>query len=106
MPRGRNSEQLAEIRARRGLLSDGRRGRLFRQIEFAFVVSRGEPLTTAEVMDYCYPVQRLSIMGGFKSWHRTNAIRVLRRVAIPIGRRSGKGPVKGGQWRGRWMLSG
>ena len=59
------------------------------------MMSNGEPLTTAEVMDYCYPVQRLSFMGGFKSWHRANTIRVLRRVAIPIGRRSGKGAGKG-----------
>ena len=89
MPRGRTADQLAEIRARRGPLSDVRRGRLFRQVEFAFVVSKGEPLTTAEVMDYCYPAQRLSFMGGLKSWHRTNTIRVLRCVAIKIGRRSG-----------------
>ena len=95
MPRGRNAEQLAKIRARRGPLSDGRRGRLFRQVEFAFVVSKGEPLTTTEIIDYCYPAQRLSIMGGLKSWHRTNMIRVLRRVAIPIRRRSGKGAGKG-----------
>jgi hypothetical protein len=59
------------------------------------VVSKGAPLTTAEVMDYCYPAQRLSFMGGFKSWHRTDTIRVLRRVAIPIGRRPGKGAGKG-----------
>jgi hypothetical protein len=95
MPRGRNAEQLAKIRARRGPLSDVRRGRLFRQVELAFIVSKGEPLTTAEVMDYCYPAQRVSFMGGLKSWHRTNTIRVLRRVATPIGRRSGKGAGKG-----------
>jgi hypothetical protein len=58
------------------------------------MVSKGAPLTTAEVMDYCYPAQRLSFMGGFKSWHRANTIRVLRGVAIPIGRRSGKGSGK------------
>ena len=95
MPKGRTAEQLAEIRARRGPLSDVRRGRLFRQVEFAFAASGREALTTTEVMDYCYPAQRLSIMGGFKSWHRTNTLRVLRRVAIPIGRRSGKGSGKG-----------
>jgi hypothetical protein len=95
MPRGRTAEQLAEIRGRREPLSDARRGRLFRQIELAFIVSKGKPLTTAEVMDYCYPAQRLSIMGGIKSWHRTNTIRGLRRVATPIGRRSGKGAGKG-----------
>src|SRR6476646_10867893 len=95
MPRGRTADQLAEIRARRGPLSDVRRGRLFRQVEFAFAFSKGKPLTTGEVMDYCYPAQRLSFMGGFRSWHRTNTIRVLRRVAVPIGRRSGKGAGRG-----------
>jgi len=95
MPRGRTADQLSKIRARRGPLSDVRRGRLICQVEFAFLVSKGKPLTTAEVMDYCYPAQRLSVMGGFKSWHRTNTIRVLRRVATPIGRRSGKGAGKG-----------
>jgi hypothetical protein len=95
MPKGRTADQLAKIRARRGPLSDVRRGRLLRQVEFAFMLSKGEPLTTAEVMDYCYPAQRLSFMGGFESWHRTNTIRVLRRVATLIGRRSGKGAGKG-----------
>ena len=63
MPKGRTADQLAKIRARRGPLSDVRRGRLLRQVEFAFAVSKGEPLTTAEVMDYCCPAQRLSFMG-------------------------------------------
>jgi hypothetical protein len=86
---GRSSEHMARMRTRRGPFSGPRRGRLLRVIEFAFLLSRGQPMSTTELLRSCYPVPR--IFGELKSWHRSNVVRAARRVAEPIGRASTRG---------------
>jgi hypothetical protein len=82
--RGRDAAHMARARAKRAPFTDPRDGRLFRQIRFAFTVSRGEPLSTTKLLKSCYPIEHL--WGRLRSWHRTNVTRAARRVAITIGR--------------------
>jgi hypothetical protein len=90
MPRiGRSPEHMARMRARRRPFSDPRAGRLLSAIEFAFVLSRGEPISTTGLVRSCYPAEH--ILGGLKSWHRSNVVRPARCVAEPIGRASTRG---------------
>jgi hypothetical protein len=90
MPRiGRSPEHMARMRARRRPFSDPRAGRLLSAIEFAFFLSRGEPISTTGLVKSCYPASY--ILGGLKSWHRSNVVRAARRVAEPIGRASTRG---------------
>jgi hypothetical protein len=58
-------------------------------IEFAFVLSRGEPISTTGLVRSCYPAEH--ILGGLKSWHRGTVIRAARLVAEPVGRASTRG---------------
>jgi hypothetical protein len=81
--RGRDAGHMERMRARRGPFTDPRDGRLFRQIRFASTLSRGEPLSTTDLLKSCYVIEHL--WGNVRSWHRTNISRVARRVAIPIG---------------------
>ena len=77
--------RMAKMRARRAPFTDPREGRLKRQIRWAFWWSRGEPLTTTELMKHCYFI--LPSQGEkYKSWHRANVIRVADQVAVRIGR--------------------
>jgi hypothetical protein len=82
--RGRDAAHMERMRRNRAPFTDPRDGRLFRQIRFAFTVSRGEPLSTSSLLKSCYPFEHL--WGKLRSWHRTNVGRVARRVAVPIGR--------------------
>jgi hypothetical protein len=82
--RGRDARHMEMMRTRRAPFTDPRDGRLFRQIRFAFTLSRGEPLSTTNLLKPCYPVEHL--WGEVQSWHRTNVVRAARRMAIPIGR--------------------
>jgi hypothetical protein len=77
MPRGRTAEQLALIRTKRRPFSDVREGRVLRQIRRAFLVSESEEVTTSYLVSWCYPTAR--VLGGVKSWHRTNTIKAARR---------------------------
>jgi hypothetical protein len=82
--------RMAKMRARRAPFTDPRDGRLKSQVRFAFCMSRGEPLTTTELVKRCYWV--LNLPGEeIKSWHRANVIRVVDRVAIRIGRATSQG---------------
>ena len=81
---GRSS--MARMRARRRPFSDPRAGRLLSAIEFAFLLSRGKPISTTELVRACYPMAH--IFGGLKSWHRSNVVRAAGHVAEPIGRAS------------------
>ena len=87
--RGRDAAHMTRVRAKRAPFTDPRDGRLFRQIRFAFAVSRGEPLSTTKLLKSCYAFEHL--WGDIRSWHRTNVGRVARRVAIPIGRAPTRG---------------
>jgi hypothetical protein len=82
--KGRGAAHMARMRAKRSPFTEPRDGRLFRQIRFAFTFSRGEPLSTTNLLKSCYPVEHL--WGELRSWHRTNVARAARRVAITIGR--------------------
>jgi hypothetical protein len=80
---------MARMRAQRRPFTAPRAGRLLSAIEFAFFLSRGEPISTTELVRSCYPAEH--IFGGLKSWHRGNVIRAARLVAEPIGRASTRG---------------
>ena len=82
--RGRDAAHLARARAKRAPFTDPRDGRLFRQIRFAFCLSRGRPLSTTDLLKYCYVIEHL--WGELRSWHRSSVARAARRVATPIGR--------------------
>jgi hypothetical protein len=81
---GRDAAHMERARAKRAPFTDPRDGRLFRQIRFAFTVSGGNPLSTTDLLKYCYVIEHL--WGELRSWHRTNVARAARRVATPIGR--------------------
>src|SRR5690349_799481 len=91
MPR-LNTKQLAEIRARRGPLSDPREGRLLREIESAFT-DGNEVLTTSVLLERCYGarvIRKLEAeVRGLKtlpSWHRANVARAAAKICRPMGR--------------------
>jgi hypothetical protein len=82
--------RMAKMRARRAPFTDARDGRLKGQIRFAFLLSRGKPLTTTNLMKQCYVGEWL-LDKKFKSWHRTNVVRAADLVAIRIGRSTSQG---------------
>jgi hypothetical protein len=79
---------MAKMRARRAPFTDARDGRLKSRIRRAFRWSRGEPLTTTELVKQCYWSVNFE---GIKSWHRTNVSRVADLLAIRIGRATSQG---------------
>ena len=80
---------MARMRQRRRPYTEPRRGRLKEQINFAFAVSRGQPLTTGELVKYCYGVQRILL--GNRSWYRENVRRAAAQIAVPCGHGLGRG---------------
>ena len=86
---GRNAAHMARIRTRRRPFTAPRQGRLKDAIRFAFVMSRGEPLTTAQLVDRCYPAYWL--FGDEKSWYRQNVRRAALKLAVPFGRSCKRG---------------
>ena len=90
MGRPGDDARMAKMRARRAPFTDARDGRLKSQVRLAFWMSQGEPLTTTELMQRCYFI--LPSWGEkYKSWHRTNVIRVADLIAIRIGRATTQG---------------
>jgi hypothetical protein len=85
---GRNAAHMARIRSRRRPFTAPRQGRLKDTIRFAFVMSRGKPLTTGELMNCCYPA---SVLFGDKSWYRQNVRRAALKLAVPCGRSHKRG---------------
>ena len=79
---------MARMRARRRPLDIPRPGRLKNQIEMAFVLSYGEPLTTAELVERCYLARWY--FGKF-DWHRQNVRRAVAKYAVPCGHGLGRG---------------
>jgi len=57
-----------------------RTGRLLSAIEFAFVLSRGKPISTIGLVQACYPFEH--IFGELKSWHRSNVARAADRTRL------------------------
>ena len=81
---------MAKMRARRAPFTDPRDGRLKKQIRWAFWLSRGEALTTTQLVKQCY--WAVDLQGEeIKSWHRTNVSRVADLLAIRIGRATSQG---------------
>jgi hypothetical protein len=81
---------MAKMRARRSPFTDPRDGRLKKQIRWAFWLSRGEALTTTQLVKQCY--WAVDLRGDeIKSWHRTNVSRVADLLAIRIGRATSQG---------------
>jgi hypothetical protein len=87
--RGRNAAHMARARAKRAPFTEPRKGRLKEQIRFAFAMSRGEPLTTGQLVHYCYAVHR--ILHGDQRWYCENVRRAASRLAVPCGRGRGRG---------------
>jgi hypothetical protein len=79
--RGRDAAHMARARAKRAPFTDARDGRIKSQIRFAFFLSRGQPLTTSQLLKSCYCT--VPIFGEkFQSWHRTNVCRAADQVAV------------------------
>lgn len=85
-----DAARTAKMRAHRAPFTDARDGRLKGQIRFAFLLSRGKPLTTTNLIKQCYVGEWL-LEKKFKSWHRANVIRAADLVAIRIGRATSQG---------------
>jgi hypothetical protein len=92
MPR-LDAKQMAEIRARRGPLSDPRNGRLLVQIDHAFTAYNTDVLSASVLIEWCYggpTIRRLDgEMRGMKSapsWQRANVRRAALKICTPIGR--------------------
>src|SRR5579863_6988896 len=86
--RGRDAAHMERIRAKRAPFTNTRDGRVKRQIRFAFCMSRGAPLTTSQLLQYCYFKFRDD---RYRSWHRRNVCRAADPIAIRIGRANGRG---------------
>lgn len=82
--RGRDAAHMSWAAGKASAVYDPRDGRLFRQIRFAFTISGGHPLSTTDLLKYCYVMEHL--WGELRSWHYTNVAQAARRVATPIGR--------------------
>jgi hypothetical protein len=86
---GRNAAHMARIRSRRRPFTAPRHGRVKDCIRFVFVMSRGEPLTTAQLVDRCYP--EYLVLFGDKSWYRQNVRPAALELAVPCGRSHKRG---------------
>ena len=108
--RGRDAAHMARARAQRAPFTDLRDGRLKSQIRFAFLLSRGKPLTTSQLLYKCYFLPA-ALDEKVQSWHRTNVVRTAELVAVRLGRGTGRGrPILWGprtelmqQWRWRGL---
>jgi hypothetical protein len=85
---GRGAAHMVRIRTRRRPFTAPRQGRLKDAIRLAFVISRGKPLTTGELMNRCYPA---SVLLGDKRWYRQNVRRAALKLAVPCGRSHKRG---------------
>jgi hypothetical protein len=88
-PRG--PEHMAKMKAARGPYSDPRDTYIARTIRHAFESSRGEPLSTGQLVKEIFGWQLRVERKLLKSWHYQNVRRALRKVATPIGRASTRG---------------
>ena len=83
--RGRDAAQMASLRSKRAPFTDPREGRLVSAIKWAFVMSRGEPLTSGDLLRRCYLWEWIS------RWQRANVRRAAGRLAINVGRAASRG---------------
>ena len=88
-PRG--PEHMAKMKAARGPYSDPRDTYIARTIRYAFESSRGNPLSTGQLVKEIYGWQLRVERKPLRSWYYQNVRRALRKVATPIGRASTRG---------------
>jgi hypothetical protein len=88
-PRGQ--EHMEKMKAARGPYSDPRDTYIARTIRYAFESSRGNPLSTGQLVKEIYGWQLRVERKPLRSWHYQNVRRALRKVATPIGRASTRG---------------
>jgi hypothetical protein len=84
---------MARVTACRGPFTDPRDGRILRAIRLCSIAADTDVLSSAELMGWAFGMERE--LGRLKGWHYESLRRGLRKVAVPIGRRSGKGALKG-----------
>jgi hypothetical protein len=84
-------EHMAKVKAARGPYSDPRDTYIARAIRYAFESSRGEPLSTGQLVKEIFGWQLRVERKPLRSWHYQNVRRALRKVATPIGRASTRG---------------
>ena len=90
-PRG--PEHMAKMKAARAPYTDPRDTYIASVIRYAFERSKGKALSTGQLVKEVYGLQLRVERKPLKSWHYQNVRRALRKVAVPIGRASTKGPV-------------
>jgi hypothetical protein len=79
------------MKAARGPYSDPRDTYIARTIRYAFERSNGKPLSTGHLVKEVYGLQLRVERKPLKSWHYQDVRRVLRKVAVPVGRASTRG---------------
>jgi len=80
---------MERARSQRTPFTEIRDGRLLSQLRFAFIASKGKPLSTADLLPICYATE--SAFGQIKTWHRINVRKAAKRVCRPIGRATTRG---------------
>src|SRR6476646_2023710 len=85
-PRG--PAHMAKMKSARGPYSDPRDTYIARTVRHAFESSRGNPLSTGQLVKEIFGWQLRVERKPPKSWHYENVRRALSKVAIPIGRAS------------------
>jgi hypothetical protein len=88
--REQSPAHMAMVRSKRAPFTDAREGRLVSAIKWAFVMSRGEPLTTGDLLRRCYLWEWIS-REGHQQWQRANVRRAAGRLAINVGRAASRG---------------
>jgi hypothetical protein len=84
-------EHMEKMKAARSSYSDPRDTYIARTIRYAFESSRGNPLSTGQLVREIYGWQLRVERKPLRSWHYQNVRRALRKVATPIGRASTRG---------------
>jgi hypothetical protein len=89
----RNAAEMASVTACRGPFSAPRDGRILTAIRYAYIANKTDVLPGSAFLEYAFAMEQA--LGKLKSWHYESLRRGLRKVATPLGRRSGKGAGKG-----------
>src|SRR6516225_4134666 len=92
------AKQLVEIRARRGPYTDPRRGRVLRQICYAFNALDVDILSTTVLLEWCYGARVIRKLAGDPSWLREQVKQSALKICIPLGR-SSKGSGRPMMWK-------
>ena len=88
--RGKAQGHMTMVRSKRAPFTDAREGRLVSAIKWAFITSRGEPLTTGDLLRRCY-LWEWNSKEGHQQWQRANVRRAAGPLAINVGRAASRG---------------